>query len=264
MRVSLLVGIVAILSPQAVQAFAPHLLSRIVTSTRTTRCYMGSSSKWDNLVDEDEDEPPSVSSSPDMKYVPRNVMRQNEHFLAIRETGGKELTNDVYVREPGSAIFWFSGKVARVSDVSLEDAVARQWPLIEQHAANLRPIELYPHRGILELWTAPGDSELEVAYNRPSIVFTKMSREGNKGIKNTMVGFQGEMYEPGEEGFRAWRTEDGRAAKPEIQSGGGGDDDTTRAPTDEEMAEFEKNLEGQDLNALYEEQQRRQGKDSSS
>ena len=30
---------------------------------------------------------------------------------------------------------------------------------------------------------------------------------------------------------------------------------TSRAPTDEEMAELEKKLEGQDLNALYEEQQ---------
>ena len=67
-------------------------------------------------------------------------------------------------------------------------------------------MELYPHRHVLEIWTAPGDSELEVAYNRPSsIVFTKMSQEEcvvkNKGIKTAMVGFQGEMYEQGEEGF---------------------------------------------------------------
>lgn len=264
MRVCLLVGIMAIFRRQVVQAFAPSSQMK-VASTRTMRCYMGSSSytsKWDNLVDEDDNEQPPLllSTFPDMKYVPRNVMRQNQHFLAIRDAGGKELTNDVYVREPKSSIFWFAGKVARVSDVSLEDAVARQWPLIEQHAANLRPLELYPHRGVLEVWTAPGDSELEVAYNRPSIVFTKMSREGaNKGIKNSMVGFQGEMYEPGEEGFRTCRTEDGRPANPEIQAA-----TTTRAPTDEEMAELEKKLEGQDLNALYEEQQRRQGKDISS
>ena len=132
---------------------------------------LSSSSKWDNLVDEDDEGPPIP---PDMRYNERNVMRQHQHFCAIREAGGKELTNDVYVCEPDSGVFWFAGKVARVSDVSLEDAVARQWPLIEQHAANLRPIELYPYRGQIEIWTAPGDSELEVAYNRPSITFQQM------------------------------------------------------------------------------------------
>ena len=140
-------------------------------------------------------------------------------------------------------------------DVSVEDAVARQWPLIEQHAANLRPIELYPHLGQLEIWTAPGDSELEVAYNRPSTVFMKMSREGGKDVTTTMIGFQGEVYQQDEEGFRTMRTEDGLPALPEVQSAG-----ENVAPTDEEMAELEKRLEGQDLNALYEEQQRREGK----
>jgi len=213
-----------------------------------------SSSKWDNLVDEDEDEGPPIS--PDMRYIERNVMRQHQNFCAIRDAGGKEMTNDVYVREPNSGVFWFAGKVARVSDVSLQDAVARQWPLIEQHAANLRPIELYPHRGQVEIWTAPGDSELEVAYNRPSVIFQKMNKEasGTK-IKNVMVGFQGEVYQQGEEGFRTWRTEDGRPVNPEINAGG-----ETRAPTDEEMAKLEQKLEGQDLNALYEEQERREGK----
>lgn len=143
--------------------------------------------------------------------------------------------------------------------MSLEDAVARQWPLIEKHAANLRPIELFPHRGHLEIWTAPGDSELDVANKLPSLVFTKMNREGNsKGIKSNMIGFQGEVYQNDEQGFRTWRTNDGAPIKPEINPDGG-----TRAPSDEEMAELEKQLEGQDINALYEEQQRREGNDVS-
>jgi hypothetical protein len=240
-----------------------------ITTTRTTKAATRIFSKWDNIIDEDdEDDGPPVS--PDMRYVPRNIMRQHENFINIREAGGKELTNDVYVRQPGSAVFWFSGKLARVSDVSLEDAVARQWPLIEQHAANLRPRELYAHRGVLEIWTAPGDSELEVAYNQPSIQFLKHARAegggGGTGVKSVMVGFQGEMYEPGEEGYRTIRTEDGRAAKPEIQQPRPDIQEPgneTRAPTDEEMAQLEKKLEGQDLNALYEEQQRRAGKDVS-
>jgi hypothetical protein len=228
-----------------------------------------------------------------MIYVPRNVMRQNNNFVGIREAAGKDMTNDVYVREPDSGIFWFAGKVARVSgmshwmilmasvlghcvcmfelrqlirsslfalkDVSLEQCISRQYPLIEQHAANLRPIELFPHRGQLEIWTAPGDSELDVAYNRPNVVFEKQSRvvDGASKVKNSLIGFQGEVYQQGEEGFRTWRTEDGRPANPEVMQSG-----DSRSPTDEEMAELEKRLEGQDLNALYEEQQRREGKDA--
>lgn len=43
------------------------------------------------------------------------MARQHQNFCDIREIGGAELTNDIYVREPGNQIFWFAGKVARVS-----------------------------------------------------------------------------------------------------------------------------------------------------
>ena len=164
------------------------------------------------------------------------------------------MTNDVYVREPGEETFWYTGKVARVTDVTLEQAVARQWPLIEQHAANLRPIELFPSRGRLEVWTAPGDSELEVAYNRPTLQMKKMEKnvDGADTIKNSLIGFQGEVYQKGEEGFRSWRTEDGFPARPEINPGG-----ENRPPTDEEMAQLQRELEGKDINEIYEEQERR-------
>jgi hypothetical protein len=50
-----------------------------------------------------------------MRYVPRNVIRQNQNFVAIKEAGGKEMTSDLYARDPTSSVFWFCGKVARVS-----------------------------------------------------------------------------------------------------------------------------------------------------
>eukprot|EP00536_Pseudo-nitzschia_multiseries_P008054 jgi/Psemu1/305433/fgenesh1_kg.198_\ len=136
-------------------------------------------SKWDELVDEDDDDddqiPTTIESKipvpPDMTYVERNVKRCHENFLNLRNVGGKDLCNDVYAKSPlKKEEMWYVGKVAKISDVGLEDCIARQWNIIETHATNLRPIELYPHRGNLELWTAPGDSELEVAYNRPSMV----------------------------------------------------------------------------------------------
>ena len=94
--------------------------------------------------------------------------------------------------------------------------------MIEEHSARLRPQELYPKWGSLELWVAPGDSELDVAYCRPHVQFTQMFQDLNGDdalqVRNVEVGFQGEVYENGEEGFRTVRTGDGKPVKPEIQN----------------------------------------------
>ena len=213
------------------------------------------SSKWDQIDDEegDDNDRLAIPVPPDMTYEPRNAKRQHEYFLDIRGVGGKDLTNDVYARVPGEDVFWYVGKVARISDVPLEDCIARQWNMIESHATNLRPIELYAHRGKLEIWTAPGDSELDVAYNRPHIQMVKHTPRAmtSRDLKNNFVGFQGEIYQQGEEGFRTWRTEQGLPARPEINPGG-----ETRPPTDEEYAQIQKELQGKDITKIYEEQDR--------
>lgn len=201
----------------------------------------------------------AIKVPPDMQYNLRNCQRQNRHYLAIRDAGGMpNLIHDVYARDPQSDVWWFIGKVARVSDITVEQAVARQWPMIESHAANLRPLELFACRGVMELWVAPGDSELMVAYNNPDVTLRRMNRhvEGSDKVKNVMIGFLGEIYDPGEEGFRTWRLPDGRPARPEIK-GPQSDDDDYRAPTAEEMERLQKALEGKDINDIYEEQQRR-------
>lgn len=233
---------------------------KLTTSTRLWR----QPNKWDFLDDDDDDDGDDnfvggkrqyTSCPPDMMYEPRIVQRAHQTFLAIRQAGGKETTNDVYVRDPiDRQVFWYTGKVARVSDVTLEECIHRLYPIIERHACHLRPLELYPHRGgngTLEVWTAPGDSELEVAYNRPSIqlrrfVHTKdwqynsnkkMATKYPLHIKASMVGFQGEVYQDGEDGFRTWRNDDGLPARPEINPGG-----ETRPPTPEELAQLQQEL----------------------
>jgi hypothetical protein len=74
---------------------------------------------------------------------------------------------------------------------------------------------------------------MDVAYNRPHIQFIQMFRdaEGADKVRNCEVGFAGELYENGEEGFRTKRTEDGMPAKPELQSEG----TERRKPTEEEV-----------------------------
>eukprot|EP00521_Asterionellopsis_glacialis_P006166 CAMPEP_0195284788 /NCGR_PEP_ID=MMETSP0707-20130614/2869_1 /TAXON_ID=33640 /ORGANISM="Asterionellopsis glacialis, Strain CCMP134" /LENGTH=265 /DNA_ID=CAMNT_0040344185 /DNA_START=173 /DNA_END=970 /DNA_ORIENTATION=+ len=210
------------------------------------KCVILQDSKWDNLVDEDEeDEGPPVP--PNMRYTPSNLIRQKNNYDAIRDAGGKEMVNDIYIREVGSETFWFIGKVARISDVSVEDTISKQWPLIQMHAGHLRPIELFPSRNKNEIWYAPGDSELDVAYYRPNVTFVKVDRnvEGVKAIKVNFVGFEGETYTQDEDGFRTLRTDDGKPAKPEVM--GADDGGSNRAPTAEEMADLEKALIDQGL-----------------
>ena len=280
--------------PQTTTAFVSPIVLRLrnqdpqsvydttsTTTTTTTTTIRDTKDRRQDCDNDNEEEEWSVrerieaTTPPDMKYVPRNLQRQGLNFGKLRQvlvadnslagTPNKksDLLHDVYVRQPDTEIYWFLGKVARVSDVSLEDCIGKQWPLLEQHAIHLRPLELYAHYGSLQLYVAPGDSELDVAYNRPDIVFQKMTRPTSPPpIKNNLVGFQGEVYEPGEDGFRTWRTDDGKPAKPEIK--GPAVDNATDTDNDNDTQELDMDqlqelLKGQDLNELYKEQQRRQG-----
>jgi hypothetical protein len=230
---------------------------------------------WDKiLADEDDDAKYNngfrAKIPPDMRYNERNCARSRRNFNAMKEAGAPGA--DVYgcvTTTDEEAVFWFLGKVVHVSDVTLAQCIARQWYLIQQHAANLRPLELFAAATseILELWCAPLDSEFEVAYNRPDVQFTKMLKDGIDGVNNVkanFVGFQGEVYERGEDGFRTYRfTSDGRPACKEItaspmQEDGVDDDDAeTTIPSDEQIEQLMKALEGKDINQVYEEQERR-------
>jgi hypothetical protein len=207
-----------------------------------------------NFHEEEEE----VLVARDMRYNSGNVQRQNRNFQAIRAAGGKCVVRDVYARDPQSQTFWFVGKVASVSDVSFEDCIERQWNLIETHAVNLRPLDLFAARRDLQIWTAPGDSELDVAYNSPDVVFKHHVRGLDRApldIKSSLIGFQGEVYERGEEGFRTWRLHDGSSARPEIQR----PTENSRSPTEDEMKIIQDAVKGKDIGELYEEQQRRLG-----
>ena len=207
--------------------------------------FASNNKKWDMLIDEDEDEDLQFNGPPvprDMKYNLFNIQRQRENFESIKAVAGVELTNDVYARDPKSDTFWFVGKAARTSDVPIENAIARQWSMIEEHSARLRPVELYPKWGELELWVAPGDSELDVAYCKPEVVFQQMFRDVNDAcdVRNVEVGFAGELYESNEEGFRTVRTPNGLAKTPEIQSSV-----DRRQPADSELDDLMEMLNSQ-------------------
>lgn len=112
--------------------------------------------------------------------------------------------------------------------------------MIEEHSCRLRPVDLYPKWGSLQLWVAPGDSELDVAYCKPECIFVQMFRDvdGASEVRNVEVGFSGELYENDEEGFRTTRTDDGKPVKPEIKK-------SNQQPSDAEMDDLMEMLNSQ-------------------
>jgi hypothetical protein len=89
-------------------------------------------------------------------------------------------------------------------------------------------------------------------------------------VKISYIGYQGEIYDPGEDGFRTYRyINDGTPSRPEItgpvdtastvttDDDDDDDDDSMMVPNDEQMEQIQKALEGKDINAIYEEQERR-------
>ena len=211
--------------PTQIYSILSQLTTTAVSSNEcsTTNSALAATDKWDHIILDDEED--IIQPPQDMEYTPQNILRQHNNYLAITDVGGNETVTDVYARDPDKNTFWFVGKVARCTGTkTIEQAISRQWFLIESHAARLRHKELAPKMKIMELWVAPGNSELDVAFCRPNIVFTKMNRPTKqaeidhiqRSIKAVEVGFQGEIYDsPGEEGFRTERTNDGLPAHPE-------------------------------------------------
>lgn len=170
-------------------------------------------SKWDDLVDEDEDDedenfddPQAVGSNDrdvprDMLYNEANIRRQADTYDQIESMGSGDLINDVYVRACGEGEWWLVGKVARISDVSPEQAIERQWPLIERHVWALR-LPVRPTSDLstpFEVWYAPGDSEYDAARNDPKVPFAKLSGLLSYGADDSVpashVGFVGKTYD---------------------------------------------------------------------
>lgn len=89
------------------------------------------------------------------------------------------------------------------TDVSPEQAIERQWPLIERHVWALR-LPVRPTSNLstpFEVWYAPGDSEYDAARNDPNVPFTKVSSmlsygaTDNDNVPVSFVGFVGKTYD---------------------------------------------------------------------
>lgn len=91
--------------------------------------------------------------------------------------------------------------------VSVEDAVNRQWNLLEEHVVRLRPVELGRSFGSLEFWIAPGDSELACALNEIALIQVEKNSPEHVAVKE--VGCNLEVVTNKGVGFFVERREDG-------------------------------------------------------
>jgi hypothetical protein len=96
-------------------------------------------------------------------------------FDAIRKDHGKESTHDVYCYSPldDQETFWFVGKIAvrpGTAATALQAALSQKRLIFEYSKRELRPQNLGgKYASALELWLAPGDSEMDAVQNKISL-----------------------------------------------------------------------------------------------
>ena len=145
--------------------------------------------------------PPSASS-------PKAMQERMKAYKAIVARDGKADCCDVYCGAESGAKLWFVGKVASQAPARAAGAVAAQRRFIFAHARNLEP-GLQGTQLVLEIATAPRDTEVAVAKGEQAITFFSGSEEA---VALEACGFNPEIYEPGEIPF--WIRREGSPAPP--------------------------------------------------
>ena len=153
-------------------------------------------------------------------------------FDRLRKEFDTECVNDIYIRSPlnDANTFWFAGKVARclkdprgsVIPTPQEACLSQKRLILEYAKHQLRPQNMAgPYSKTLEIWLAPGNSEMNVVQNK--ISFEKVEGSSShlrEGFDVADVGFNPEIY-VGEElqkgGLRVKRDEEGRPIKPVFE-----------------------------------------------
>lgn len=164
----------------------------------------------------------------------RQAANTFDELLKEQQKDGNSCVSDVYVRSPlnDKSLFWFVGKVARCTIVdnlkgtslpTEQEAVISQKRLILEYAKReLRPQNMGgPFEKGLELWLAPGNSEMDVVQNKVSLVKVEGSLSSlADGFHVGDVGYNPEIYvgdEVQKGGLRVVRDEQGHPIKPVFE-----------------------------------------------
>ena len=122
-------------------------------------------------------------------------------FDAIRKDHGKEATNDVYCYSPlnDEETFWYVGKIAvrpGTAATAMQAALSQKRLIFEYSKRELRPQNLGgKYASTLELWLAPGDSEMDAVQNKISLTKVEGTTKDllpDFSVKD--VGYNPEIY----------------------------------------------------------------------
>jgi len=148
-------------------------------------------------------------------------------FDKLRGDYGKDYTSDVYCKSPlnDPELLWFVGKVNIRPDTAAtsEQAVISQKRLILEYAKReLRPQNFGgKYADSLELWLAPGDSEMDAVQNKVSLKKVDGSiSDLSEDFSVSDVGFNPEIYVGDEQekgGLRIKRDINGNPIKPVFE-----------------------------------------------
>jgi hypothetical protein len=146
------------------------------------------------------------------------LARMSSKFEELKPKYG--VSKDVYARLSTSDVFWFVGKVSHADSITADEALSSLSIMIQEYSKSLRPIELAKLRlggTELQIWTAPGNTEMDVAKN---VISLEMLQPVDVSLKLPnifdSIGFEPEIYVNGEEGFRCKRNADGTPVKPQF------------------------------------------------
>ena len=151
-------------------------------------------------------------------------------FDSIRLKHGKEATYDVYCFSPENDrdTFWFVGKIAvrpGTAATAQQAALAQKRLILEYAKRELRPQNFGgKFSSSLELWLAPGDSEMECVQNKPHTNLVKVIGTTASNLLEDFsvkdVGYNPEIY-VGDEiekgGLRIKRDPLGKPIKPVFE-----------------------------------------------
>lgn len=155
-------------------------------------------------------------------------------FDRIRKMHGLQSSYDIYVRSPinNATTFWFVGKVAIEPSnnndddyqPTIQDACISQKRLILEYSKlHLRPQNFAApkYSSALEIWVAPGDSEMDVVQNKVNLIPIRGSAANiSTEFHVDSVGYNPEIYLGDEKihgGLRVQRNETGYPMKSTFE-----------------------------------------------
>jgi hypothetical protein len=156
------------------------------------------------------------------------LARHSDIYDDIRASSEPNMKHDIYARLDGYQEFWFIGKFGYYESMGMREAYSTIEILMTEYAKSLRPVELAgpaAATSTLQLWYAPGDTEMRVAQNKVKLEsFSKFlleepsaSEAPSTPSEVSDVGFQAEIYNDGEMGFRCKRDDNGNPVRPAFE-----------------------------------------------